>query len=138
MVGRYVTLTLCRIQSTHSRVGAHEGRVDSPLLTVEKWAAAMKTTGFGDLELATDILGYQSSVIVATARPSEVIANGKVSRPLQIITAPSVRTKSQYQNFSEELLESLRNAGYSPEFAELPSKSDPLVKYVVLEDGAEP
>ncbi|CZT12486.1 related to lovastatin nonaketide synthase [Rhynchosporium agropyri] len=118
--------------------GAHEGRVDSPLLTVEKWAAVMKTTGFGDLELATDILGYQSSVIVATARPSEITANGKVSRPLRIVTAPSASTKSQYHHFSQELLAAFRNAGYTPEIGDLPFKTDPLVKYVVLEDGAEP
>jgi hypothetical protein len=123
---------------TNCRIGAHEGRIDSPLLSVAQWGSALKNAGFGEVELATDVLDYQASTIVASALPVEEIANGKIARPLQIITSSSVRSKSQYNSFADKLLESFEGAGYAPSFGEFPLITDKLVKYVVLEDGAQP
>lgn len=119
-------------------VGAHEGRIDSPLLTVEKWATALKTAHFGDLEVATDILGYQASVMAASARKNEHLTNGKVVKPLHIIAPGSVRSKTHLQAFTNDLLHRLKTADYSPEFVDFPQKPDESIRYIILEDGAQP
>lgn len=111
--------------------------MDCPLLSKQQWAAALRTAGFGDLELATDIVGH-CAVYVATAQPLDSTTDEKVLKPLHIITTPSIKTKGQYQSFCNDLAESFTTAGYKPKFIDLPDQADVTVRYVVIEDGAEP
>lgn len=107
-------------------------------MSVAQWGSALKAAGFGSIELATDVLDYQASMIVASALPVKLIANGKTARPLHIITSPSVKSKTQYRRFGDDLLESFERSGYATSFAGFPVTVDKSVKYVVLEDGAQP
>jgi hypothetical protein len=111
--------------------------VDCPLLSQQQWAAALRTAGFGDLELATDIVGH-CAVYVATAQPLDNTTDARVLKPLHIITTPSIKTKSRYQTFCNDLAEFFATAGYKPEFIDFPDQADVTVRYVVIEDGAEP
>jgi len=97
----------------------------------------MRKAGFGDLELQTDILGH-AAVYVTSARSNESTISARLLRPLHIITSPSVQTKSQYQSFCVELSKSFEEAGYTPEIIDLPTDPDSSVRYVVIEDGAQP
>lgn len=123
---------------TDNRTGAHEGRINSPLLTVNQWGTALNLAQFGEVEVATDILGYQASVMAAPTRPSEILANGKAPKSLKIIMPESVKSKTHLQGFSDNLSERLREAGYNLEVVEFPQQPNKLDRYIVFEDGAQP
>lgn len=100
----------------------------------------MKEAGFGDLELATDVLGYQSSTIAASVLPSNgAVTNGVKSKPLCILPADSIKEDSVFQKFSTDLLAGFEQAGFSPSFASLADLTpDASTVYVVLDDLARP
>jgi hypothetical protein len=126
------------MELTDNRVGAHEGRINSPLLTVNQWGTALKLAQFGGVEVATDILGYQASVMAASTRPSEILVNGKAPKSLKIVMPESVKSKTHLQGFGNDLLERLGEAGYNLEVVDLPQSPNKLDRYIVFEDGAQP
>jgi hypothetical protein len=100
----------------------------------------LKEAGFGDLELATDVLGYQSSTIAASVLPSkEIVTNGVKSKPLCILAVDSIKEEPVFQKFSSDLLVSFDQAGFSPSFASWENLTvEASTVYVILDDLAHP
>lgn len=95
-------------------LGAPEGRVDSPFLSLDAWDRLLKDTGFSGIDLNIPDYpaeeGQQSQVIIATAteRDGEASPQCSKSLPVEIILPDQVTPyiKNLRQRIQEKLLES--------------------------------
>ncbi|PGH11972.1 hypothetical protein AJ79_04559 [Helicocarpus griseus UAMH5409] len=125
--------------------GVDDGRLNAPILTVEKWNASLQRTGFSKIEiLARDYEGsaQRSAMIVSKAICHEdnmEVAKRKDLIPVKIALCP---TWMQHRpKLAKELEAAFVQDGFDVDTEAFASNNDavsPDTLYIVLDDGREP